>query len=344
MDSDNEPPLQDTDEQTLALIVELQLDDVNRYSSKGKQREGDLSDEALAIQMQKEELDGISTFLSDRRIIKSMATAVHVDPPVSMDVASQEIVAKQDRDLPTRLNGSALIPRTSSIQSDQPQTLDDELLTNLQTLHVGRTESSNYPATRDAYYYGGQAESSSQALSRGEQTEVCEACREEVNIFEVARAPCGHVYCRTCLRDLFEAAMTDESLFPPRCCRLHISPEENCVFLTAELIQRFDKKKIEFATENRTYCCMPTCSTFIESQYISGDIATCPNCSSKTCAICKGAHEGDCPSDVALQQTLEVAERNEWQRCYACRTLIELDHGCNHITYVLAILSTFNLC
>jgi hypothetical protein len=343
MDLDNGPSLQDTDEQTLALIIEIQRDDVNQFSSKGKQREGDISDEALAIQMQKEELDHISIFLSDRRMIRSIATAVQVDAPVLIEAATQENIAIQDRELAAHLNGGAPIPSTSSLQTYQLQTLDDAVFTKLQTLYAGRTNLSLQPTTQDECN-GGQAESSSSAVGRREQTEVCEACREEVNTFELAHAPCGHVYCRTCLRDLFEAAMMDESLFPPRCCRQHISPEENCILLTAELIQRFDKKKIEFTIINRTYCCMPTCSTFIEPQYISSDIATCPDCSSKTCAICKGAHEGDCPNDVALQQILEVARENGWQRCYACRTLVELDHGCNHMRYVLATCSAINLC
>jgi hypothetical protein len=343
MDSDNEPSSQDTDEETLALIIELQIEDVKRYSSKGKQREGELSDEALAIRMQKEELDGISIFLSDRRMIRSIAAAVQVDAPLLMDIASQEIIANQDRDLATRLNGGALIPSPSSTKTNCLESLDDALFMKLQTLYVGRTELSIHPTTPDAYD-GEQAESSSWALSRTKHTEVCEACRDELNVFELARAPCGHVYCRNCLGDLFEAAMTDESLFPPRCCRLEISPEENCAILTAELIQKFDKKKIEFATKNRTYCSVPTCSAFIESQYISGDIATCPDCSSTTCTICKATHEGDCPKDVALQEILEVAKKNSWQRCYACYALVELDYGCNHMTYVHSLYSALKLC
>ncbi|PQE21735.1 IBR finger domain-containing protein [Rutstroemia sp. NJR-2017a BBW] len=331
MDLDNEPSLQDADEHTLALIIEIQRDDVNQYASKGKQREGEMSDEALAIQMQREELDRVAIFLSDRRMIRSISDAVQVDTPALIEVAAQEVVAIQDRELATELDGGAPMPSTSTSQTDQLQTLDDVVFTKLQTLYAGRAELSIYAPTQ-GLCDGGQAEPSSRAVSRKEQTEVCGACRDEVNTFELARAPCGHVYCRTCLRGLFEAAMTDESLFPPRCCRQHISPEEHCILLTAEIIQRFDKKKIEFSTINRTYCCIPTCSSFIAPQYINSDIATCPDCSATTCAICKAAHEGDCPNDVVLQRMLEVARENGWQRCHACRAVVELDHGCNHIT------------
>jgi hypothetical protein len=31
---------------------------------------------------------------------------------------------------------------------------------------------------------------------------------------------------------------------------------------------------------------------------------------------------------------LQTADENGWQRCYSCRRLVELDLGCNHITFV----------
>jgi hypothetical protein len=32
---------------------------------------------------------------------------------------------------------------------------------------------------------------------------------------------------------------------------------------------------------------------------------------------------------------LEAARENGWQRCNNCRRLVELDMGCNHMTFVL---------
>jgi hypothetical protein len=40
-----------------------------------------------------------------------------------------------------------------------------------------------------------------------------------------------------------------------------------------------------------------------------------------------------------LQQLLEFANANEWQRCYSCKTIVELDTGCNHMTYVTTSLT-----
>ncbi|THW44345.1 hypothetical protein D6C78_05647, partial [Aureobasidium pullulans] len=33
-----------------------------------------------------------------------------------------------------------------------------------------------------------------------------------------------------------------------------------------------------------------------------------------------------------MEQLLELAEREQWQRCYSCTRLVVLAHGCNHIS------------
>ena len=141
--------------------------------------------------------------------------------------------------------------------------------------------------------------------------------------------PCQHEYCRDCIRDLFSASLTDESLFPPRCCRQNIPLKAVSIFLTKEIKKEFEKKKVEFGTPNRTYCSRPTCSTFIKAENIVDEIAFCPDCTRQTCSVCKSeAHEGeDCPNDTALQQTLDLANESGWQRCYSCRRMVELDIG-----------------
>lgn len=69
---------QDVDEVTANLIIQLQLYDVDffSFSSKGKAREDETSDKSLAFQLQKQELENISLFLSDKRMTQSIADAV----------------------------------------------------------------------------------------------------------------------------------------------------------------------------------------------------------------------------------------------------------------------------
>ena len=49
-------------------------------------------------------------------------------------------------------------------------------------------------------------------------TGPCIICGDELPQEEILRLSCGDQYCHVCLVDLFNSAMKDESLFPPRCC------------------------------------------------------------------------------------------------------------------------------
>ncbi|KAI0472489.1 hypothetical protein F4859DRAFT_484383 [Xylaria cf. heliscus] len=161
----------------------------------------------------------------------------------------------------------------------------------------------------------------------------CTACGELKHGTDLARAPCEHEYCSGCLELLFQTAMSDERLFPPRCCRQVIPVDANCSRLSGNLVQRFEQKSIELSTRDRTYCHHPTCSIFIPPSNIKDGIAQCPECAIQTCATCKGAiHQGDCPADEALQAVLQVAQQEGWQRCPKCSTMIEHKTGCFHIT------------
>jgi hypothetical protein len=164
---------------------------------------------------------------------------------------------------------------------------------------------------------------------------VCTACQDEKHFVDTAQVPCGHHYCRTCISKLFEDAVSDESLFPPRCCRQNIPLSSATHFLAPALLLKFRAKSIEFSTPNRTYCHRESCSAFIPPSRIHGHTGRCPSCFHETCTLCKqNSHTGDCPTDTGLQSLLELSTSEGWQRCYSCRRVVELDTGCNHITSV----------
>jgi hypothetical protein len=100
------------------------------------------------------------------------------------------------------------------------------------------------------------------------------------------------------------------------------------------LVKDYNKKKVEFETKDRTYCANHACAVFIHVQNSQGESVTCPECHTATCTLCKAVgHVGDCPEDPAHKQLLELARANQWQQCPSCKRMIELDLGCNHITY-----------
>lgn len=163
----------------------------------------------------------------------------------------------------------------------------------------------------------------------------CVSCSARFSSDETFHAPCSHHYCVGCVEQLHRLAMTDESLFPPRCCRREMPWEAVSTKINTELATEYAKKKEELDTlaDQRIYCSDTTCAKFIRPALVANDVATCPTCRKGTCTKCKTArHGGDCPKDEAMQQTLQLATEEGWRRCNKCGRMIDLSFGCYHIT------------
>ncbi|KAF4767675.1 hypothetical protein HAV15_009684 [Penicillium sp. str.  len=320
------------DQPTAELIIQIQLQDACSCSNTFKGKSRDPTDEELAFYLQKEELKAVSHALKDRRMATSFAAAIQEDGRILAETKVEEESASKDQIVARKwMDGEDLVEPNDF----EPQTagLDDETLEKLEILYVSGLKG--YYKGEDGGMTGTEAdhaESSAWAARRSHQSLLrmaqCVACGDNTEFFNMARVPCQHEYCRSCLEALFKASITDESLFPPRCCRQPINLSTARIFLKSDLVQLYEKKRIELETPNRTYCYSTGCSVFIEQSHIDGEVATCPECQHTTCTNCKGrAHTGDCPNDSAMQQLLLAAQENGWQRCYSCWRLVELDHA-----------------
>lgn len=160
----------------------------------------------------------------------------------------------------------------------------------------------------------------------------CVICGDSINGPEVV-APCGHFYDARCLVDLFKATITDESLFPPRCCNKPFLIKDVRVHLGAKLAASFEKKALEFQTADRVYCHRPTCSSFLGGATQSATPIRCPSCSAETCAHCKDASHPFMSCSSKMDDTVRaLAAQEGWKQCPGCRRLVELTHGCYHMT------------
>lgn len=164
----------------------------------------------------------------------------------------------------------------------------------------------------------------------------CSACRDEAEDEDnnnFCQVPCEHWYCDGCLQYVFRAILTDESLFPPRCCQKPFEYIAVKPHLPEELAAQYEAKKEELGNKNRIYCSIPTSSAFIGMDHRNDRVAVCPDCKSETCMACKGPmHEDECPVDEALESVLKIAGDEDWQRCPYCKGMSELTFGCNHMT------------
>ncbi|TIC99841.1 ATP-dependent RNA helicase DEAH12, chloroplastic [Colletotrichum higginsianum] len=336
------------DDGTLQLILQMQQEDLEELQkmSKGKHRENEPPDFELAKDCYKSELASQAQLVADRCMSKSIARAIQTDSRAISALVAQEKQAQRDREAALRVSRGGVIgdDGTDDVEAVVGETpyLDDELLGKLKTFDESAGSAADEERDEDDTLM--QPESSSWADSRahanqnrsGNETEQrdCICCLNQHDFTDVVCCPCGHEYCRACLEALVEMSLTDESLFPPRCCSKSIPIEDNRTFLAPKLIGQFRAKALEFSTPNRTYCHLATCSTFVPKEFIKDDIANCPKCYSRTCTICKGAgHENqNCPQDTATQSLLQLAKENGWQRCYGCRRFVELITGCYHMT------------
>lgn len=315
----------DLDQQTLDLMIELQLQDA-RNMIKGKHRHGgEARDCEVAAKIFEKELQNLASFYVDRAMSRSIAHAVVADEVAIAAHLSEEQQASNDRAFALRGQPQTKVPTPSKASPDTA--IEDEMMQRLIALYIGdsRPPSAAGPSSARA--------GPSSASRTTTDVRRCAACISDFPFYETARCPCSHDYCRDCITELFSAAINDESLYPPRCCKKPIPLGLNRIFLPAELLGLYKAKELEYSTPNRTYCHVPSCSTFVPPAFVHGDVATCVKCESTTCTICKGkTHTGDCPADMSTLDILRIAAKNGWQRCYSCRRVVDLTMGCNHIS------------
>lgn len=334
----------------ITLIIQLLREDgenaMSAATGKGKQTEGLETDAQIAIGFLLEELQQVERFAADCRVARSMQHAICIDGDALIQAQREEQSAHDDRNMSLAFSNdsgtdvsSASAPSAIRRASEIP--IDDEdFLEKLSYLYVtglDDTGSDNDEDDDEDTLSGGQPETSSWAASRrtngNTRKRRCEACGDRKHFAELAQAPCRHEYCERCLTLLFENSMVDESLFPPRCCRQAIPLDKNRLFLNTALVKRFREKALEFSTPNRTYCHNRDCGIFIPPDKYTQTTASCDRCRSQTCTTCKRAsHDGDCPYDEELQQVIQLARDQGWQRCQNCWGLVELNTGCNHMT------------
>jgi hypothetical protein len=165
----------------------------------------------------------------------------------------------------------------------------------------------------------------------------CVACGETISGRYYVKSPCNHFYDVQCITDLIRHAITDESLFPPRCCKHSLHTHLFNALIPSDVREAFEKKSVEFSTptKDRRYCPQPTCSSFLGSAQTLSRRVTCPSCKTEVCTHCrKTAHPERqfCEPDDDSAVASALMKENSWQRCPECRAVVELSLGCNHIT------------
>lgn len=309
------------DELTAATILDILRQDVadSLEAQKGKKADGEMTDAQLALYTWQNELNQRVTRLEDFKMARSLSRVIHADANALEMASQEETQASQDRQLALRLGGGGNQGEGAQLLQQQQQQQPRP------TGGLPNNEPTRAGSSREAAFQ------SSGKATRHE----CVACNKTKPSFETIETPCSHRYCQQCTIKLFESAITDESLFPPRCCRVPIPLDPIRGLLGNDLSTRFEVRTIERSDPNRIYCSNPLCSQHILPRQVVENVGTCTSCSQRTCTGCKrAAHQGDCPDET--QEVLQMAQEEGWMRCFHCQNVVELTTGCNHITYGLS--------
>ncbi|TGO52293.1 hypothetical protein BOTNAR_0329g00060 [Botryotinia narcissicola] len=168
----------------------------------------------------------------------------------------------------------------------------------------------------------------------------CLTClSDDIPKSKCAKLRCGHRMCHSCLKRIFRLSVKDPAHMPPKCCTAeHIPLKHVEKLFDVPFKKLWNKKYQEYTTKNRIYCPAKKCGEWIKPENIHKEngkkYGICERCKTKVCALCNGKWHGskECPKDEETNKLLETAKQAGWQRCYSCRTMVELKEGCNHMT------------
>lgn len=367
-----EAHLASLDADTVRLIQQLQLEDLAEVSNIGESAYRECP--SLEASLDKNNPDVVAMYnqeAADRQLAES-CSAIRRD-----DAALIEAMLQEDNQTIEYQYGALYDcqhPVESEVEDDFEPEANQEQFRNDKLIHQDDYDSENTPYHDVAGDWSGMASSQAAAVSYDNDSpplpsqpssvdptsrdgpggalqitdgpddgirHECISCGAHFqhSLGSVLEAPCGHHYCHGCLNRLVDAALKDDSLFPPRCCSQAI-PLDGQPFLSAKQSLLCIEKQREMETVDRTYCHKVGCSKFIwvEGESSAESVLVCPACEARTCSLCKGAdHKNEeCPNDTHAQMVLALAKENKWQRCFKCRSVVELDIGCNHMsTYLL---------
>ncbi|OJT12598.1 Protein ariadne-2 [Trametes pubescens] len=325
----------DDDVALLSLIAALSLEDINevRKQSDRGPLGGPSDDEILALQLFAEEATALDALASDIRFAQSLDKALESDARLLEELATSEEACRRDREF-ARALAEGRPPPYEAVP--RPQAAQARSTTSSSTAAATHTKAVAPSSSSKSIALSGVAAASSSSASKSTakaRPESCVICRDPIE-GPAIRAPCGDFYDVGCLVDLFRAAVVDESLFPPACCRQPFKLVEVRIYLDRDLQKQFDRKTLEFGTKNRVYCHRPTCSTFLGAATPSAANLLCTTCWQNTCGHCKAASHAlstRCTSaeDAAV---VALAAQSGWKRCPGCGHLVELSIGCYHMT------------
>ncbi|KAI3455841.1 hypothetical protein Pfo_012504 [Paulownia fortunei] len=192
-----------------------------------------------------------------------------------------------------------------------------------------------------------------------ELTESCSICCEEKLSSMMLTIKCSHKFCSHCMKTYVEGKVQSTQV-PIRCpqlrCKYCISASECRSFLPVTSYESLERALAEanILNSNKIYCPYPSCSVLLDpheclstrassSSQSDNSCVECPVCQRLICVDCGVPWHSSMTCEEYQNLPLEerdasdltlhrLAQNKRWRRCQQCRRMIELAHGCYHMT------------
>ncbi|KAA8644498.1 RBR family RING finger protein [Aspergillus tanneri] len=152
---------------------------------------------------------------------------------------------------------------------------------------------------------------------------LCVRCTKNFVNKDVISASCGHLYCRKCITNHFQAFVNGKGK-PVKCCRQVIQLKSVKHFLPKDLTGLVTEKLNEITDPRRTYCSRPTCGWYLRMINRNDKTRYCKRCDLETCTACQEqTHDGKYWKFSLKRRT----RRRKWRLCSQCGDLVEKDEG-----------------
>ncbi|CAL1403365.1 unnamed protein product [Linum trigynum] len=188
--------------------------------------------------------------------------------------------------------------------------------------------------------------------------ETCVICYEDTDTAQMFSVNgCLHRYCFGCMKQHVEVKLLNgkDAKCPHESCDSVIEILSCATFLDPKLVDMLSLRRKEAAipVKDKIYCPYPKCSelmtktevlAYTKLSLVGAEVSgarKCMKCKKYFCINCKVPWHYDMtcadykrsnhhPREDKMLNTL--ANKSKWRQCVKCSHMIELDHGCYHIT------------
>lgn len=179
---------------------------------------------------------------------------------------------------------------------------------------------------------------------------TCDICYDENLSIQLS---CGHEYCLDCLSEHIKARLSDNDCdikCPNTECKKQIEPKDiKELMRDPKVMQKIDTLQLKrwlASQKDVKNCPTANCDFSFINEKNDQHTMRCPQCKKDFCGLCAFAHsrnitckEAEVNRNTSVNASAAEKASEEWKKnhtkpCPKCKTTIEKNNGCNHMTCV----------